>query len=131
VVTTFDLDEYVYGALRGGAVGFLLKDAGAALLVEAVRAAHAGDALISPAVTVRLLRHLAASAAPPPATPLSDREQEVVRCLASGRTNREIATDLFISLSTVKGHLAAVQAKLGVRNRVEIVAWAWSAGLAR
>jgi DNA-binding NarL/FixJ family response regulator len=131
VVTTFDLDEYVYGALRGGAVGFLLKDAGAALLVEAVRAAHAGDALISPAVTVRLLRHLATPPAPPPATPLSDREQEVVRCLAGGRTNREIATDLFISLSTVKGHLAAVQAKLGVRNRVEIVAWAWSSGLAR
>jgi DNA-binding NarL/FixJ family response regulator len=131
VVTTFDQDDYVYGALRGGAVGFLLKDAGAALLVEAVRAAHAGDALISPAVTVRLLRNLATPPALPPATPLSSREQEVVRCLASGRTNREIAGDLFISLSTVKGHLATVQAKLGVRNRVEIVAWAWSSGLAR
>jgi DNA-binding NarL/FixJ family response regulator len=131
VVTTFDQDDYVYGALRGGAVGFLLKDAGAALLVEAVRAAHAGDALISPAVTVRLLRNLATPAAEPPAVPLSDREQQVVRCLASGRTNREIAADLFISLSTVKGHLGSIQAKLGVRNRVEIVAWAWSSGLAR
>jgi DNA-binding NarL/FixJ family response regulator len=131
VVTTFDQDEYVYGALRGGAVGFVLKDAGAALLVEAVRAAHAGDALISPAVTVRLLRNLATPPAPPPLTPLSDREREVVRSLARGRTNREIAADLFISLSTVKGHLATVQAKLAVRNRVEIVAWAWSSGLAR
>jgi DNA-binding NarL/FixJ family response regulator len=131
VVTTFDQDEYVYGALRGGAVGFVLKDAGAALLVEAVRAAHAGDALISPAVTVRLLRNLATPPAPPPLTPLSDREREVVRCLARGRTNREIAADLFISLSTVKGHLATVQGKLAVRNRVEIVAWAWSSGLAR
>jgi DNA-binding NarL/FixJ family response regulator len=131
VVTTFDQDEYVHGALRGGAVGFVLKDAGAALLVEAVRAAHAGDALISPAVTVRLLRNLATPPAPPPLTPLSDREREVVRSLARGRTNREIAADLFISLSTVKGHLATVQAKLAVRNRVEIVAWAWSSGLAR
>jgi DNA-binding NarL/FixJ family response regulator len=131
VVTTFDQDDYVYGALRGGAAGFLLKDAGAALLIEAVRAAHAGDALISPAVTVRLLRNLATPPAPPLRTPLSDREVEVARCLAGGRTNREIAADLFISLSTVKGHLAAIQSKLGARNRVEIVAWAWSSGLAR
>ena len=127
VVTTFDLDEYVYGALRGGAVGFVLKDAGPALLVEAVRAAHAGDALVSPTVTVRLLRHLAATA---PATarlarPLSDRETEVVRAIARGRTNREIAAELFISLSTVKSHVSGIQTKLGVRNRVEIAAWAW------
>jgi DNA-binding NarL/FixJ family response regulator len=131
VVTTFDQDDYVYGALRGGAAGFLLKDVGAALLIEAVRAAHAGDALISPAVTVRLLRNLATPPSPPLRTPLSDREVEVARCLAGGRTNREIAADLFISLSTVKGHLAAVQSKLGVRNRVQIAAWAWSSGLAR
>jgi DNA-binding NarL/FixJ family response regulator len=128
VVTTFDQDDYLYGALREGAAGFLLKDAGAALLVEAVRAAHAGAALISPAVTVRLLRGLAPS---PPRTPLSEREEQVARCLARGRTNREIAADLFISLSTVKGHLAAIQSKVGARNRVEIVAWAWSSGLAR
>ncbi|TDC45616.1 response regulator transcription factor [Actinomadura sp. KC345] len=128
VVTTFDLDEYVYGALRGGAAGFVLKDAGPALLVEAVRAAHNGEALVSPSVTVRLLRHLTAGSAPPPAVrppPLSDRELDVVRALARGRTNQKIAAELFISLSTVKSHLAGIQAKLGVRNRVGIVTWAW------
>jgi DNA-binding NarL/FixJ family response regulator len=128
VVTTFDLDEYVYGALRGGAAGFVLKDAGPALLVEAVRAANAGDALISPSVTVRLLRHLTAAGAPAtrePARPLSERETEVVRAIARGRTNREIAAELFISLSTVKSHISGIQAKLGMRNRVEIAAWAW------
>ena len=127
VVTTFDLDEYVYGALRGGAAGFLLKDAGPALLVEAVRAAHQGDALVSPSVTVRLLRHLA-----PPTPPrderrpaLSEREIEVVREIARGRTNLEIGAELFISLSTVKSHVSAVQTKLGLRNRTEIAVWAW------
>ncbi|WP_433255943.1 response regulator [Streptosporangium sp. CA-135522] len=128
VVTTFDLDEYVYGALRGGAVGFVLKDAGPALLVEAVRAADAGDALVSPSVTLRLLRHLTAAGAPAargPARPLSDRETEVVRAIARGRTNQEIAAELFISLSTVKGYISGINVKLGVRNRVEIAAWAW------
>ncbi|MFD1544765.1 response regulator [Nonomuraea guangzhouensis] len=128
VVTTFDLDEYVYGALRGGAVGFVLKDAGPTLLVEAVRAANAGDALISPSITLRLLRHLTATGAPPArgsAQPLSEREAEVVRAVARGRTNQEIAAELFISLSTVKGHISGILAKLGMRNRVEIVAWAW------
>ncbi|MEU8802039.1 response regulator transcription factor [Spirillospora sp. NPDC048819] len=128
VVTTFDLDEYVYGALRGGAVGFVLKDAGPALLVEAVRAAHNGEALVSPSVTVRLLRHLTAASAPPGAAqppPLTDRELQVVQALARGRTNQEIAAELFISLSTVKGHLSGIQTKLGVRNRVGIVTWAW------
>ncbi|GII04484.1 response regulator [Planobispora takensis] len=132
VVTTFDLDEYVYGALRGGAVGFVLKDAGPDLLVEAVRAAHAGDALISPAVTLRLLRHVTSCGVPavsPPGQPLSERETEVVRAIARGRTNQEIAAELFISLSTVKGHVSAVLAKLGARNRAEIVAWAWESGL--
>jgi DNA-binding NarL/FixJ family response regulator len=128
VVTTFDLDEYVYGALRGGAVGFVLKDAGPALLVEAVRAASVGDALVSPSVTLRLLRHLTAGAPPAgggPARPLSEREIEVVRAIARGRTNQEIGAELFISLSTVKSHVSGIQAKLGVRNRVEIAAWAW------
>ena len=130
VVTTFDLDEYVYGALRGGAVGFLLKDAGPALLVEAVRAAHAGDALISPSVTVRLLRRLALPVtAARPATPLTDRELEVVREIARGRTNLEVAAQLFISLSTVKSHVSGIQTKLGLRNRVEIAAWAWEHGV--
>jgi DNA-binding NarL/FixJ family response regulator len=130
VVTTFDLDEYVYGALRGGAAGFVLKDAGPRLLVEAVRAASAGDALISPSVTVRLLRHLTAGARrKPPAKALSERELEVVRAIARGRTNQEIAADLFISLSTVKSHLSVIFGKLDLRNRVEIAAWAWESGL--
>ncbi|GAA0927641.1 response regulator transcription factor [Virgisporangium ochraceum] len=128
VVTTFDLDEYVYGALRGGAVGFILKDAGPALLVEAVRAANNGDALVSPSVTVRPLRQLTAVRAPAPGPAghrLSDRELEVVREIARGRTNQEVGAELFISVSTVKSHVATIQTKLGLRNRVEIAAWAW------
>jgi DNA-binding NarL/FixJ family response regulator len=125
VVTTFDLDEYVYGALRGGAVGFVLKDAGPALLIEAIRSAHAGDALISPSVTLRLLRHLTASAPTGRPNPLSERETEVARAIARGRTNQETADELFISVSTVKGHLSAIQTKLDLRNRVEVAAWAW------
>ena len=127
VVTTFDLDEYVYGALRGGAVGFILKDAGPALLVEAVRAAHNGDALVSPSITVRLLKHLTAARGPASgaAAKLSEREVEVVREIARGRTNQEVGAELFISLSTVKSHVSTIQTKLGLRNRVEIAAWAW------
>ena len=132
IVTTFDLDEYVYGALRAGAVGFVLKGASPALLGEAVRAAHAGDALISPQVTLRLLRHIApakTSAVRHPVAPLSEREIEVVQAIAKGRTNNEIAADLFISPSTVKSHLNSIHNKLGVRNRVEIAGWAWETGL--
>jgi DNA-binding NarL/FixJ family response regulator len=132
IVTTFDLDEYVYGALHAGAVGFMLKDAGPALLVAAVRAASVGDALISPSITVRLLRHLAPTRtkkAAQPARPLSERETEVIKAIAAGRTNQEIAATLFISLSTVKSHLTNIQAKLEVRNRVGIAAWAWESGL--
>ena len=130
VVTTFDLDEYVYAALRAGAVGFLLKDAGPALLVEAVRAAAAGESLISPAVTVRLLQRLAAPApaARTPAEPLTPREMDVVRLVARGLTNNEVAGELFVSLGTVKAHLGSAQAKLGARNRVEVAAWAWESG---
>ena len=131
VVTTFDLDEYVYGALRGGAAGFILKDAGPALLVEAVRAAHNGDALVSPSVTVRLLRHLTAPVREPDQArrSLSEREIEVVREIARGRTNLEIGAQLFISLSTVKSHVSTIQTKLGLRNRTEIAVWAWENGL--
>ncbi|WP_436759743.1 response regulator [Streptosporangium sp. V21-05] len=135
VVTTFDLDEYVHTALRNGACGFLLKRSGPALLVEAVRAAMAGDTLISPQVTVRLLAHLRTPAVPaPPATspslaePLTERELEVARLVAHGRTNAEIATELFIGSGTVKTHVANVQRKLAAANRVGIAAWAWSSG---
>ncbi|GHE03212.1 response regulator transcription factor [Streptomyces alanosinicus] len=138
VVTTFDLDEYVYGALRGGACGFLLKDSGPTLLAEAVRAAAAGDSLISPSVTVRLLRHLTTGTQPapaprpaPPPEPLTGRELDVVRLVALGRTNAEIAAELYVSLSTVKTHLSSVQLRLAARNRVEIAAWAWQNGYAQ
>ncbi|SEG55931.1 DNA-binding response regulator, NarL/FixJ family, contains REC and HTH domains [Thermomonospora echinospora] len=133
IVTTFDLDEYVYGALRGGAVGFLLKDGGPALLVEAVRAAVKGDTLVSPSVTVRLLEHLTRPRPPArrPHEPLTGRELEVVRLVARGRTNDEIAGELYVSLSTVKTHLGSVQRKLAARNRVEVAAWAWESGIVR
>jgi DNA-binding NarL/FixJ family response regulator len=125
VVTTFDLDEYVHQALRGGAAGFLLKDSGPALLVEAVRAAVSGDALISPSITVRLLQHLSPPAPPGDDGGLSPRELDVVKLTARGLTNAEIATELFISIGTVKTHLGSVQTKLSARNRVEVAAWAW------
>jgi DNA-binding NarL/FixJ family response regulator len=125
VVTTFDLDEYVHQALRNGAAGFLLKDSGPALLIEAVRAAVSGDALISPSITVRLLEHLSPPAPTGDDGGLSPRELDVVKLAARGLTNAEIATQLFISVGTVKTHLGSVQTKLGARNRVEIAAWAW------
>jgi len=135
VVTTFDLDEYVHTALRNGAAGFLLKDAGPALLIEAVRAAARGDVLVSPSITVRLLSHFAdaagadrAAAAAQPLVPLTDREEEVLRAAARGLSNAEVAEELFISLSTVKSHLGALQEKIGARNRVELAAWAWQTG---
>lgn len=128
VVTTFDSDEYVFGALRAGAVGFLLKDAGPTLLIEAVRAAYTGDTLISPSVTVRLLQKLMPTLHAPvheARTQLSGRELQVAQSIARGRTNQEIAAEWFISLSTVKTHVTRIQDKLGLRNRVEIAAWAW------
>ncbi|MFT2752661.1 response regulator [Clavibacter sp. Sh2088] len=138
VVTTFDLDEYVHAALRHGAAGFLLKTAGPALLVEAVRAAADGGSLISPSITVRLLAELAASggagttrrdAARQAAERLTARELDVSRLVARGATNAEIAQELFLSLGTVKAHLAGIQARLEARNRVEIAAWMWEHGL--
>ena len=132
VITTFDLDDYVHGALKAGARGFLLKDAGPDLLVQAIQAAARGDALIAPSVTVRLLATFAnVPAATPPAQPveqLTDREEEVLLTVARGRTNAEIADELYISLSTVKTHLASLMNKLGVRNRVEIAMWAYETG---
>ena len=129
VITTFDLDEYVYGALKAGARGFLLKDAGPELLTQAVHAAANGDALIAPNVTTRLLAAFSAAgtvqAPVQPYDPLTAREEDVLLAVARGRTNAEIAAELFISVSTVKTHLASLMAKLGVRNRVEITMWAY------
>jgi DNA-binding NarL/FixJ family response regulator len=131
VITTFDLDEYVYAALRAGARGFLLKDAGAALLSQAIHAAADGEALIAPNVTVRLLEVFAeqptSPSPPPPAEPLTAREQQVLATVARGLSNGEIAAELHITLSTVKTHLASLMTKLGVRNRVEIAIWALGA----
>ncbi|MEV8332722.1 response regulator transcription factor [Streptomyces niveus] len=134
VITTFDQDDYVSRALHHGACGFLLKDASPALLVDAVRAARRGDALISPAITVRLLRQLEGRHGPStsgghdPRAVLTARELDVARLVAVGRTNQEICGNLFLSLGTVKTHLTNIQSKLAVRNRVEIAAWAWSTG---
>ena len=132
VITTFDLDEYVHGALKAGARGFLLKDAGPALLAQAIHAAAGGDALIAPSITARLLSTFAGRAVgPPPPHPLealTAREDEVLMLVARGWTNSEIAGALHISLSTVKTHLAALMRKLGARNRVEIAMWAYETG---
>ncbi|GAB4085161.1 response regulator transcription factor [Myceligenerans cantabricum] len=132
VITTFDLDENVHAALRAGARGFLLKDAGPALLAQAVHAAADGDALIDPAVTVRLLTHFARAVpgVTPPADPLTEREKAVLRLVATGRTNGEICDELHLGLSTIKTHLAAIMAKTGTRNRVEVARWAYESGLA-
>ena len=124
IATTFDSDEHVQIALRNGAAGFILKDSGPHLLLEAVRAAAAGDALISPSITVRYLDRFIRPATPSPRDhPLSERELEVARAVARGLGNQEIATELFISLSTVKTHLTSIQTKLRLRNRVQIAIW--------
>jgi DNA-binding NarL/FixJ family response regulator len=131
VITTFDLDEYVHGALKAGARGFLLKDAGPELLVQAIQAAADGDALIAPNVTVRLLKTFANPAISRPAQPiepLTDREEQVLLAVAQGLTNGEVASELYISLSTAKTHLASLMRKLGARNRVEIAMWAYETG---
>lgn len=132
VITTFDLDEYVHDALRAGAIGFLLKDAGPELLGEAVRAAARGDSLISPSITRRLLATFAGTHKrardAQPIDPLTGREEEVLLTIARGRTNAEIADELHISMSTVKTHIASLMTKLGARNRVEVAMWAYESG---
>jgi len=132
VITTFDLDEYVHGALKAGARGFLLKDAGPVLLSQAIHAAANGDALIAPAITARLLAAFSETrpgrVPAQPVDPLTSREEEILLTVARGRTNSEIADELHISLSTVKTHLTSVMNKLGARNRVEIAMWAYETG---
>jgi DNA-binding NarL/FixJ family response regulator len=135
VLTTFDLDEYVYEALRAGASGFLLKDAGRERLVDAVRTVAAGDALFAPSVLARLVAHYVrrppAGAAPPQGrlADLSDREAEVLRLVGRGLSNAEIADELVISTATVKTHVRHLLQKLGLRDRVQAVALAYERGL--
>ncbi|WP_226344951.1 response regulator transcription factor [Agilicoccus flavus] len=134
IVTTFGDDDLVDRALDVGVAGFVLKDAGPPILLAAVRAAAAGDALISPEVTVALLKRRGPTGRPatdPRLAGLSDRELDVVALVARGRTNAEIAADLSLSVATVKTHLVNASRRLGVRNRVEIAALAWSSGLVR
>ncbi|MFI6678770.1 LuxR C-terminal-related transcriptional regulator [Kribbella sp. NPDC050470] len=126
VVTTFDLDEYLHTALQYGAAGFILKRSGPALLVEAIRAAVAGDTLVSPQLTTRLLSRLRDVPADPRWSSLTEREKEVAELVADGGTNADIAEQLVLSPGTVKNHLASIQRKLDVRNRVGIAAAVWS-----
>ncbi|MGH2893149.1 MAG: response regulator [Solirubrobacteraceae bacterium] len=133
ILTTFDLDEYVMEALRAGASGFLLKDAGRAQLVEAVRAVARGDALIAPSITRRLIERFVARSPdplPPELDELTARELEVVREIARGCSNAELARELSISETTVKTHVGRVLAKLRLRDRVQIVVFAYEHGLA-
>jgi DNA-binding NarL/FixJ family response regulator len=134
MLTTFDIDDYVYDALEAGASGFLLKDALPEDLVRAVRIVASGDALLAPSVTRRMIEHFAArrprpAHADPRIRDLTDREREVLTLIGRGRSNAEIAADLFISEQTVKTHVGKVLAKLGARDRVQAVITAYDAGL--
>jgi DNA-binding NarL/FixJ family response regulator len=134
MLTTFDLDDYVYAALRAGASGFLLKDSPRADLIAAVRAAAAGDALLAPSVTRRLIEAFArrppeTSPSPSQLASVTAREREVLMLMARGRSNAEIATALFVSEATVKTHVGSLLAKLGLRDRVQAVILAYETGL--
>jgi DNA-binding NarL/FixJ family response regulator len=134
VLTTFDLDEYVFEALRAGADGFMLKDAPPARLADAVRAVAAGESLLAPAVTRRLIerfvgRHAVDAALAGRFRELTERELEVLRLLTRGLSNAEIGATLFLSAATVKTHVTRVLAKLGVRDRVQAVVLAYEAGI--
>ena len=133
ILTTFDLDEYVYEALRAGASGFLLKDRPPEELVAAVRVVAAGEALIAPSVTRRLIEEFARRPerpiAPAGLTELTDREREVLSLMARGRSNSEIAADLFVAETTVKTHVGHVLAKLRLRDRAQAVVIAYESGL--
>ncbi|MET8993877.1 response regulator transcription factor [Amycolatopsis sp. Hca4] len=136
VMTTFDLDEYVYAALQGGASGFLLKDTQPGHLVSALRAVASGDAVVSPSVTRRLLDRFVGTGGPPMRDTaeldvLTDREREVLVLIAKGMSNLEIAEALFLSEATVKTHVGRILAKLELRDRVQAVVLAYETGLAR
>jgi DNA-binding NarL/FixJ family response regulator len=134
ILTTFDLDEYVYEALRAGASGFLLKDVTAQQLVESIRVIAAGESILAPTVTRRLLDRFAESLPGPqdgssPVDSLTDREREILMLLAHGLSNAELGARLFLSEPTIKTHLSSVFRKLGVRDRVQAVIAAYDAGL--
>lgn len=133
MLTTFDLDDYVFDALRAGVSGFLLKDSPPEDIVEAVRLVHAGEALLAPSVTRRVIqefaRHPPVPRGPAPGTGLTEREVEVLQLVALGLTNEEIAHRLVISRTTVKTHVARVLAKLGLRDRVQAVVWSYEHGV--
>jgi DNA-binding NarL/FixJ family response regulator len=136
VITTFDLDEYVFAALRAGAVGFLLKDTEPDDLVTAVRVVASGDGLVAPAITRRLIAEFARVSEPPAPGPdvlsdLTDREREILLLMATGLSNTEIADTLVLSESTVKTHVGNVLAKLGCRDRVQAVVVAYESGVVR
>jgi DNA-binding NarL/FixJ family response regulator len=137
ILTTYDLDEHVYDAIRAGASGFLLKDARPAQLVEAIEIVAAGDALLAPAVTRRLFDRFAEGVPigprqlPPALQSLTERELEVLRLVATGMSNAELADRLFLSETTVKSHVSSVLRKLGLRDRVQAVVLAYEAGLVR
>jgi DNA-binding NarL/FixJ family response regulator len=134
VLTTFDLDEYVYGAVRAGASGFLLKDVRPDELADAIRVVANGNALLGPTAIERLLRRFSPPTSPPPeqtaaVASLTGRETEILKLLASGLSNAEIATTLVVSETTVKSHVSSVLRKLGVRDRVQAVITAYDAAL--
>jgi DNA-binding NarL/FixJ family response regulator len=135
ILTTFDLNEYVYEAMKAGASGFLLKDVPRAQLVDGVRTVAAGDALLAPAITRRLIEQFvkrppsSVRPLPPAIEALTTRELEVLKLVARGRTNGEIAAELFISEATVKTHVAHALAKLDLRDRVQAVVFAYESGL--
>ncbi|MCA5892788.1 response regulator transcription factor [Isoptericola sp. NEAU-Y5] len=138
VLTTFDLDEYVLEAIRSGASGFLLKDAPPEEMLAAIRTVHRGDAVIAPSSTRRLLEHLVVALPAEESAPqvdalggLTDREREVLVLMARGRSNTEIAGDLFVAEATVKTHVGRILAKLGARDRVQAVVTAYETGLVR
>jgi DNA-binding NarL/FixJ family response regulator len=135
ILTTFDVDEYVFEAVRGGASGFLVKDTEPAELIQAVRVVAGGEALLSPSVTRRLIEEFATRAKEPkPSTDLealTDREREVMALVATGLTNEEIAQQLFISPATAKTHVSRAMMKLGARDRAQLVVFAYETGLVR